>query len=141
MRKGAGAPHALLPIGPMDKIIIDLDGTLTIDDGSVGYADRLPQTDVIDRLREYRERGFAICIYSSRNMRTYAGNVGQINIHTLPVIVDWLKRHDVPYDEVLVGKPWCGFNGFYVDDRALRPDEFARLSPDEAIHMFGVPTN
>ena len=60
-------------------------------------------------------------------MRTYEGNVGKINIHTLPVIIQWLEQHEVPYDEIIVGKPWCGHEGFYIDDRAVRPSEFAEL--------------
>jgi len=26
-----------------------------------------------------------------------------------------------------VGKPWCGEDGFYVDDKAVRPSEFLAL--------------
>ncbi|MEH6509585.1 HAD hydrolase family protein [Halopseudomonas aestusnigri] len=114
----------------MKKIIIDLDGTLTID--SPGrYEDKLPNLAVIERLKDYKEKGFLICVNTARNMRTYNGNLGQINIHTLPVILSWLKVNGVPYDEVIVGKPWCGTEGFYVDDRAIRPGEFARLSLEE----------
>jgi capsule biosynthesis phosphatase len=64
-------------------------------------------------------------------MRTYDNSIGKINIHTLPIILDWLKCHDVPFDELYVGKPWCGTEGFYVDDRAIRPSEFVRLSAEE----------
>lgn len=126
----------------MNRIVIDLDGTLTVDDPTVSYADREPNRDVIARLHDYRARGFLICVLTARNMRTYEGNVGMINVHTLPTVSEWLDRHDVPYDEILVGKPWCGTDGFYVDDRALRPDEFARLSVEEAAAMFDHdPTN
>jgi capsule biosynthesis phosphatase len=125
-----------------NRIVIDLDGTLTIDDPSRSYADRLPRWDVVERLREYRAMGWSICILTARNMRTYEGNVGKITVHTLPIIHAWLDQHDVPYDEILVGKPWCGPDGFYVDDRALRPDEFARLSPAEVPALIGAdPTN
>jgi capsule biosynthesis phosphatase len=64
-------------------------------------------------------------------MRTYNGNVGLINVNTLPIILEWLEKHDVPYDEIIVGKPWCGHEGFYVDDKAIRPSEFNTLSYDE----------
>lgn len=47
------------------------------------------------------------------------------------MILDWLAAHDVPYDEVHVGKPWCGTEGFYVDDKAVRPSEFVALSYDQ----------
>ena len=113
----------------MKRIIIDLDGTITARETS-DYDGVLPNDGVIERLREYRERGFEIVILTSRNMRTYDGNVGKINVHTLPKIIDWLERHDVPYDEIHVGKPWCGYDGFYVDDKTVRPSEFARLGYD-----------
>ena len=123
-------------------VIFDLDGTLTQDDPSLSYADRRPQLDVVSRLREYRALGYVICVQTARNMRTYEGNVGLIAVHTLPVIQAWLTQHDVPHDEILIGKPWCGPDGFYVDDRALRPDEFARLSPTEVPAVIGAnPTN
>jgi capsule biosynthesis phosphatase len=75
--------------------------------------------------------GFEIVILTSRNMRTYQGNVGKINVHTVPGIIEWLEKHDVPYDEIHVGKPWCGFEGFYVDDKSIRPSEFASMNYDE----------
>jgi capsule biosynthesis phosphatase len=64
-------------------------------------------------------------------MRTYEGQVGKINANTLPVIIDWLARHEIPYDELHVGKPWCGTEGFYIDDKAIRPSEFLALSHAE----------
>lgn len=120
----------------MKRIIIDLDHTLCYSDGD--YLDATPNQGVIDKLREYRALGFEIVVYTSRNMRTFESNIGKINVHTLPVILDWLYQHDVVFDEVVVGKPWCGYDGFYVDDRALRPDEFARMTPEEVSLMFGT---
>lgn len=114
----------------MKNLVIDLDGTLTID-SDVEYKDKLPNTEVIEQLVKYKEMGFKVTIFTSRNMRTYEGNVGKINIHTLPTITQWLDKHKVPYDEVIVGKPWCGFDGFYVDDKSIRPSEFASMSYDE----------
>lgn len=114
----------------MKRLIVDLDGTITNGDTS-DYLHVSPNLAVIDRLREYQALGFNITISTARNMRTYDGNVGKINIHTLPIITEWLAKHQVPYDEILVGKPWCGKEGFYIDDRAVRPSEFATLSLDE----------
>ena len=68
-------------------------------------------------------------------MRTFEGNIGKINVHTLPIVIEWLKKHDVPYDEIIMGKPWCGFDGFYVDDKAIRPNEFAELSYEEIVAL------
>jgi capsule biosynthesis phosphatase len=115
----------------MKRLVLDLDGTLTIQSDGESYAEKRPNLAVIEKVREYKAAGFEIIIASSRNMRTHGNSIGKINALTLPVIIDWLRRHDVPYDEVHVGKPWCGYDGFYVDDKAIRPSEFATLSYHE----------
>ena len=121
----------------MKRIVIDLDGTLTIET-DVPYSEKLPNLDVVRQLRFYKENGFKIAISTSRNMRTYEGNIGQINVNTLPVILAWLEKHNVPYDEVFVGKIWCGFEGFCVDDKTVRPDEFVKLSYEEICKLVGI---
>lgn len=119
----------------MKKLIVDLDGTITLGNNS-NYLEVSPNNDVVKKLREYKSEGFSIVISTARNMRTYSGNVGEINIHTLPTILKWLDKHQVPYDEVLVGKPWCGFEGFYIDDKAIRPSEFVSLTHQEIINLL-----
>lgn len=119
----------------MKRIIIDLDGTITEKETS-DYENVQPNADVVAKLRKYRDDGFEIVILTSRNMRTYEGNVGKINVHTLPMILAWLDRHSIPYDEVVVGKPWCGYDGFYVDDKTVRPAEFTTMSYDEIRRMI-----
>lgn len=119
----------------MKRLIVDLDGTLTIE-SDAAYPDKAPNLPLIERLREYQKDGYEIVIHTSRQMRTHEGNVGRINVHTLPDILDWLRCHEVPFDEVVVGKPWCGFDGFYVDDRCVRPDEFIQKSADELRALF-----
>ena len=115
----------------MKKIIIDLDNTLTKDDSLFSYKDKKPKIEVVNKLKSYKSLGFAITIFSARNMKTFEGNIGIINVKTLPEIIEWLEKNDIPFDEVLVGKPWCGESGFYVDDKAIRPQEFVDLSYDE----------
>ncbi|HYF07402.1 MAG TPA: capsular biosynthesis protein [Acetobacteraceae bacterium] len=113
----------------MTRLVIDLDGTLALDEPGVPYGDRLPDRPLIARLRAYRAEGFSIAISTARNMRTYGGSIGHINAVTLPVIIEWLRRHEVPYDEIHVGKPWCGEEGFYVDDKAMRCRASRPISP------------
>ena len=114
----------------MRKLIVDIDNTLSITINS-DYENSKPIESVIKKLKEYHELGFTIVLFSSRNMRTYESNVGKINIHTLPKLISWLNKNNVPFDELLVGKPWCGHDGFYVDDRAIRPSEFVNKSYEE----------
>ncbi len=124
----------------MKKLIVDLDGTITNLDTS-DYVNVSPNTGVIENLRKYKEDGFTIVISTARNMRTYEGNVGKINIHTLPIIIEWLDKHNVPYDEIIVGKPWCGHEGFYIDDKAIRPSEFTNLTFEEINQLLEQEAN
>ena len=119
----------------MKKIVIDLDNTITSGDNQ-DYRYVSPNIDVIKKLHEYKLLGFEIIIFTARNMRTFEGRVGKINIHTVPTILDWLDKHQVPFDELVVGKPWCGHDGFYVDDKAIRPQEFIDLSYDDITRLL-----
>ena len=110
----------------------DIDGTLCpIKKKEEEYIDLVPYTDMIDKLREYKEGGAKIVLFTSRNMNSYGGNIGLINANTAKVLLKWLDKWDIPYDEIIYGKPWPGHKGFYVDDRTVRPDEFLKYSVDE----------
>lgn len=119
-------------------LVMDIDGTLCSKKTSdQDYMDVTPREDVMATLREYRANGFYIILATSRNMNTHSGNIGLINATTLKTIFAWLEKHDVPYDEIHVGKPWGGKGGFYVDDKAIRPDEFVKLSYEEIMALVG----
>jgi hydroxymethylpyrimidine pyrophosphatase-like HAD family hydrolase len=101
-------------------IIIDVDGTLCAKkkpDESYDAVEPIPA--VIERLREYKSSGFHVILATSRNMNTYDGNIGLITANT-----DF-------------GKPWAGKGGFYVDDKAVRPDEFLKLNYGEILALVG----
>lgn len=124
----------------MKRLIMDLDDTICVTTNS-DYKNSMPNLDVVEKMREFKMQGFTIVISTSRNMRTYSGNLGKINANTLPIIVEWLDLHKIPYDEIYMGKPWCGTEGFYVDDKALRPNEFVTLSIEEINRLLGVESN
>lgn len=125
----------------MRRLIFDLDGTLTLDQPEVPYFAKQCNTAVLARLREYKAMGFEIVIATSRNMRTYRSSIGHINAHSLPVIIDWLRSNAVPFDEIHVGKPWCGDEGFYIDDKAIRPSEFLALNHAEVLELLAREGN
>ena len=51
------------------------------------------------------------------------------------MVLEWLEKHDIPYDEIYYGKQWQGHGGFYVDDKTIRPDEFLSLSYEEILKI------
>lgn len=116
------------------KIICDLDNTITIHNSSSEYQNKLPNLAVIQQLRKYKLKNYSITIFTARNMRTFDSDLAKITLHTLPIIERWLNLHNVPYDEIIIGKPWCA-DGFYVDDKAIRPSEFINLEEHEILDL------
>ena len=114
------------------KLIFDVDGTLCpLKKPDQEYIDLTPNQEMIEKLREYKAGGATIVLFSSRNMKTYNGNLGLINVHTATTMRNWLTKWNIPYDEIYFGKPWPGPKGLYIDDRAVRPDEFLAHSFEE----------
>ena len=119
----------------MKRLVFDLDNTLcTTENGD--YKNSTPDYAMIEKLKQYKREGFEIIISTSRNVRTYKNDLGKINANTLPIIIDWLIQHEVPFDEVYVGKPWCGNDGFYIDDKAIRPSEFIKYDYNEILSLL-----
>ena len=112
--------------------VFDIDGTLCpIKKKEERYEDLVPYKNMADKLRYYKKNGAKIVLFTSRNMNSYNGNIGIINKKTAKILLEWLDKWDIPYDEIIYGKPWPGHKGFYVDDRTVRPDEFLSCTVNE----------
>jgi capsule biosynthesis phosphatase len=101
----------------MARICIDLDGVVAeLKQPGQGYADVAPVPGARDKLRTLRAAGHYIILFTARHMKPAPGTppalarVGQVTLQ-------WLERHDIPYDEIHFGKPWADV---YIDDNALR---------------------
>ncbi|MDR3387944.1 MAG: capsular biosynthesis protein [Rudaea sp.] len=113
-------------------LVVDVDGTLCPQKPEdLDYRDLPADPAMKARLADLRAMGWYIVVFSSRGMRTYGGDVAAIMANVLPPMVEWLDRHGIAYDEVRLAKPWPGHDGFYVDDRAVRPREFLTLSLEQ----------
>lgn len=116
----------------MNSIIFDIDGTICpIKKDGQEYKNLVPCEEMILKMKELKEAGFKIVLFTSRNMRSFDNDLDMILKHTKPILEDWLKRWDIPYDEIIYGKPWPGKGGLYVDDRTVRPKELLKYSLDE----------
>lgn len=112
-------------------LVFDIDGTICpIKQPDEKYEDIIPFADIVKKMRQCKRDGARIILYTSRNMRTYGGNMGLINKNTAKTLLEWLDKWEIPYDEIFYGKPWAGEKGLYIDDRTVRPSEF--LSKDIA---------
>jgi capsule biosynthesis phosphatase len=100
------------------RIVIDLDGTIcNLKEENETYADVKPKPGVVEILNTWKEEGHVIIIQTARNMATQQSNLGKVLKNVGLVTLEWLERHQIPYDEIYFGKP----NGhIYIDDRAFR---------------------
>ena len=114
------------------SFVFDIDGTICpIKKSDVKYEDLIPYSEIVDKIKYYHQNGAKIILFTSRNMNSYNSNIGLINKNTAKILLDWLEKWQIPYDEIIYGKPWPGHKGFYVDDRTIRPDEFLQKTPKE----------
>lgn len=112
--------------------VFDIDGTICpIKKKNEKYEELIPDTKMVDKIKYYKENGARIILFTSRNMNSFNRNLGMINANTAKILLEWLDKWGIPYDEIYYGKPWPGHKGFYVDDRTVRPDEFLNYSVDE----------
>ena len=110
-------------------IHVDFDGTLCPDPRRTQPSSP-PVESVVDALREYHRRGDTIVVTSSRAGEAWAG--GWKTRHAARLITTYLRRYDVPFDEVIVGRPACDV---LLDKRAvetataLQPEAMATAKP------------
>lgn len=116
-------------------LVVDLDGTLTIDDPSKSYANKEPNLPVIEKIKALHEQGYEIVIHTARRMKTHKNNVASVVNDIGQLTIEWLRRYGLPTSGVVFGKPYAE-NGFYLDDRALRPSEFVALELDDILALL-----
>ena len=108
-------------------LVVDIDKTICESPPEKDYSKCKPIETVCSKLREENNIGTYIILYTSRNVRTFKGNIGLINKYTNYVLIEWLKNNNIPYDEIYFNKPW-GFGELnYIDDKSLTIDEFKSL--------------
>ena len=94
-------------------IHVVFDGTLC-PDARLSQPRTAPDEQVVAALRRYRRSGDRIVVTSSRAGESWSG--GWKTRHAARLICTYLDRHQVPYDEVMVGRPSCDI---VIDKRAM----------------------
>lgn len=108
------------------SLVVDLDHTLCVGDLSIAssaerYANAKPIAETIKKLQEAYSNGWYITILTARHMRS-CQNDAEFAFEKLGKITeDWLDRHDVPFDQLVFGKP---YGMWYIDDKAMTLDTF-----------------
>ncbi len=100
------------------RICIDLDGVIAQLKGkNESYAEIIPVPGAAEKIKQLKKNGHYIIIFTARHMKTCEGNVGAVIARQGKTTLDWLAKHEIPYDELIFGKPWADV---YLDDNAQR---------------------
>lgn len=110
------------------RICLDLDGVICeLKQKGQTYLDVAPIEGAIDKIKQIKEAGHYVIIQTARHMKTCESNLGLVNARITKMTLDWLEKHDIPYDEIYFGKPWAQI---YIDDNALRFENWSSISGD-----------
>ncbi len=107
-------------------MVIDVDDTI-LTTVNRDYANSRPIAGVVDKLREARSKGWHIILYTARGMGRSNGHIELVEDEVVHEIASFCAEWNVPYDELMVGKPWAAM---YVDDKAVTPKQFANIDLD-----------
>lgn len=100
-----------------ERFCFDIDGTLvTKPQIENDYTTCEPIEKNINFLRHLKNLGHYIILHTARRMRTHNGNVGRVIQDIGLITQEQLKKFNIPYDELVFGKPYASF---YIDDRAI----------------------
>jgi len=92
----------------------DLDDTLVTISNS--YENVKPICENIIFLQKLKKMGHRIIIHTARGMKSMGGNLERIISEVKPTVVRTLEKFNIPYDELIFGKPYADF---YIDDKAI----------------------
>jgi len=99
------------------RIVLDLDGVIcSLKKPNETYLEVQPNEDVISKMREWKKEGHYLIIHTGRHMRTCDGDVTEVIKKIGPVTTKWLKKWNVPFDEIHYGKP---YGDVYIDDLGI----------------------
>ena len=113
-------------------IVIDIDDTIcyTLDRD---FTNAIPIQPVIDKINDFHSKGWIIEICTARGNLSCSSRE-EADTRYRPSIETWLKDHNVNYHLLSFQKRLAAY---YVDDKALRPDEFVDLDIEDLIGWSG----
>lgn len=101
------------------RICFDLDNTLvTYPEIPDDYRTVKPIYKNINLLKNLKEAGHEIIIYTARRMTTHNNNIGRVIKDIALTTINTLDGLNIQYDELIFGKPIADV---YIDDKALNP--------------------
>lgn len=85
------------------------------------YYDVEPTENCVKILQNLKSKGYYIVIHTARGMRTFNNNHGKVIAEHSKKLTEWLKKWEIPFDELLFGKPHVDY---FIDDKGYRFDNW-----------------
>ncbi len=104
-------------------LVVDVDDTISTHRNR-DYENAIPHTKIIKKLNKMYDSGWKIVYFTARGQVSCNSDLELINQLRRPVLEAWMEKHGVKYHDLLFGKP---IGVYYIDDKAMRPDEFMEL--------------
>src|ERR1051325_6582601 len=110
------------------KLCIDIYGVICeLRRPDENYADLHPKPGALAKLKALKQAGHYLIRCTARHMATCNSNVGLAVARQGRTLLDWLAKHEIPYDELWFGKPHANF---YIDDNAYRFTSWNKIADD-----------
>lgn len=102
--------------------VFDLDNTIvSYPNKYKDYSNVSPNKNMISLMRSLKDQGHTIIIHTARKMVSCNGDVDRIEAEVKDTTIETLRNLDVPYDELIFGKP---YGDVYIDDKAVNTFDY-----------------
>lgn len=115
-------------------IVCDVDDTISTHHNR-DYENAEPHWPIIDKLNKLYDEGWEIVYLTARGQLSFNGDLELIEKHRRPVLEAWLHKHGVKYSKLSFQKELAQY---YIDDKAIRPDEFLNMEMETLIGGSGA---
>lgn len=111
------------------SMVFDIDDTICFTnhnetDTYKKYGLAKPNNKIISIMQKLKAEGWYITLLSARRMLTHNGNIEMVKADVGDITTEWLKQHNVPYDNIHFGKPYASH--YYIDDKGINLDDFIK---------------
>ena len=104
------------------SFVFDIDDTIC-NNKNRDYINAEPIKEVINKINYLHKNVATIRLYTSRGMVSCNGDINKIIAKNKDILLNWLYRHNVKFDELIFGKP---LGDLYVDDKAMNVEDFKK---------------
>lgn len=95
-------------------IVVDFDGTLSEDRKFPGMGEPMP--GAAKAINKLKDAGYEIVIFTCRMNLVHGARQAE---EQRKAIIEWLDRHDIPYDSIYDGKDGKPFAKWFIDNKNL----------------------